>query len=229
VISLQGPGRQNDPGAFADLAQQLQRIRGELNDVGSAILRAAGIRVSPESMTIERTLEVLGSLDVSGNATFSGDMRIEGTLSLPAGIIDNDALSNPIEFVDAAGNSAGIGYGTTFAAHGVCTLSIPAGFTKFTFSGSSVARCYNSSGATVYLYVQTYSKVVGAAESWGATCQDTIANGFQSTVAAPHSVTHSIPPGATQVQVWASVRTTAPVGADATNFAGIEGVALFSR
>lgn len=149
---------------------------------------------------------------------------------LTAAVAEIAALvDTQIVFLDAFAGDSGIGYSTSFTAQAVCTLAIPAGYTKFTFSGASVARLYNTTGGTVYLYSQTYSKVVGSTDAWGATCQDTIANGFQSTVTAPHSVTHTIPGGATQVQIWASVRCTSAAAADALNFAGVEGVAFFSR
>ncbi|MDM8084755.1 polymer-forming cytoskeletal protein [Cellulomonas cellasea] len=185
--------------------------------------------------TLGAATSVTGELSVTGSATFSGDTeiggnaRITGTLSLPAGIIDNDALMNPIQFVDVFASDSGLNYSTSQTSLATCTLTVPAGFTKFTFSGAGIARCYNTSGATVYLYTQTRSKVVGRNTWSGATCQDTVANGFQSTVSAPHSVTHPIPPESTQVQVWVDVQTTASVAAHASNFVTVEGVAFFSR
>lgn len=194
------------------MVRRIERIERQLKELGAQDpLSTAGVEVEP------------GVFRIVGNA------QITGTLSLPAGIIDNDALANPIQFQDAFANDAGIGFSTGFVAQAVCTLAIPAGFTKFTFSGASVARCYNTSGVTVYLYAQTYSKVVGSADAWGATCQTTIPNVFQATVTAPHSVTHTIPGGATQVQVWTQVATSTACAADVNNFAGIEGVAYFSR
>lgn len=132
MTSLQAPGRQNNPEPFADLVEKLRTMQAELNDVASAVLRSAGISVSPEGMTVDRALDVLGTLDVSGdlsvtgsasftgdttiggNTTISGATDVSGTLSVtgdavflgdlavPNGSITNDALASPLVIVAAA-------------------------------------------------------------------------------------------------------------------------------
>ena len=229
MTSLQGPGRQNDPSAFADLAQQLQRIRGELNDVGSAILKAAGIRVSPESMTIERTLEVLGSLDVSGNATFSGDMRIEGTLSLPAGIIDNEALANPVLPLAASNTATAFGLTTTDATVVSASIVVPEGFTRCVATGLGSIFFVNPTSAVDYLYSRVYIET-SSQSWWGIRPLSMVGPGNGSAALAPNWMTMLAGLTAGQ-QITFSVRArTAFAGmSDAANLAGIAGQALFFR
>jgi hypothetical protein len=65
-------------------------------------LATAGIEAVPNgivvqgSETVNGPLTVNDSMDVAGDASFSGNMSITGTLNLPAGIIGNDALTDPI-------------------------------------------------------------------------------------------------------------------------------------
>lgn len=230
MTSLQGPGRQNDPGAFADLAQQLQRIRGELNDVGSAILRAAGIRVTPESMTIERTLEVLGALDVSGDATFSGDMRIEGTLSLPAGIIDNEALATPVELAADFGAASGFGLtGGAWVEVASASITIPPGFTRLQFVAAGMVNAINSTGSTQNLYVQVGRQINGVGEMFlSPQAQNSLPAGFTGTATALYVWNEAVNPGETHrfsMRAWVSSSFAASGG----NYTRLDVAATFTR
>lgn len=142
-----------------------------------------------------------------------------------------ELIDTQIELVDAARNDPGVGYTTTWADRALWSGPIPAGgYTKVTFSGASVASCYNTTGNDVYIIARTFSRVSGGTEYRGATTQTTVPPGYEGTTTAPHSATHNIPPGATTFELWASVCTwNTAVPADPANFVGLEGVVLFSK
>ncbi|MGV8973379.1 MAG: hypothetical protein ACOH10_13740 [Rhodoglobus sp.] len=117
--SLQGPGSMNSSDPYAGLAYSIRSLGERLAALErGAPLRSAGISVAPEGMTFDRALKVAGDLEVTGHAA------IVGTLSLPAGIIDNDALASPVA---VAGNSAVVnGAAIGSAWTNVLTTTIPA-------------------------------------------------------------------------------------------------------
>ncbi len=179
MTSLQSPGRQNSPEPFADLVAKIQAMQRELGDLTSSLLRSAGISVSPEGMTVDRALEVLGQmnvqgdLDVSGGAVFSGDMRIEGTLSLPAGIIDNEALANPIESRSNHNAATGFAWTTAEIDRAPVAITVPPGFTKATVTAVASAYAYNAlANPSGYGWVRAYVQVSGTV--WRYTAASTI-------------------------------------------------------
>lgn len=77
---------------------------------------------------------------------FAGNVAIEGTLSLPAGVIDNAALATPIvpdAFDDSATNFS---LTLTSTAKASQTLTTPDGFTKAVVSVSAYGRAENTTG-----------------------------------------------------------------------------------
>jgi len=75
-------------------------------------------------MFIDSSLTVGGSLDVTG------PMVVGGTLSLPAGIIDNAALANPIEVQSIYLDVQNFAVTTSWATLASATITVPAGFTS---------------------------------------------------------------------------------------------------
>lgn len=214
-------------------------VEGDFASTGSAVISGSATIDGETSIggathiagatDIDGTLNVDAEMSVGGDATFSGAMRVEGTLSLPAGIIDNDALANPITMRDVFASEDSFAFSGAAQDRAIFTYTVPDGFTRFTFTGAASVRAYNATGATIYLYAQAYAEVVGGDRYWGPSQQAAIPAGFTASVAAPHSSTIDVPPGATQVRVWARVQTSSPVGAAAQNFATVEGVAIFTR
>lgn len=141
--NLQGPRRQNSPEPYADLVARLVKLRQDVNDLTGSILRSAGIRVSPEGMTIESALDVLGSLDVSGTMAVGGTMNVtgdavfSGDLAVPNGSITNAALENPVAFDSGKAISAGNSMNLTVAEQTFCSLSfvVPVGYTRALVQG----------------------------------------------------------------------------------------------
>lgn len=107
-------------------------------------LARSGLSVPEEGVTqVDGTLDVVGDLNVSGNlgvsgpATFAGDTEIggnaaiTGTLSLPAGIIDNDALAHQTDAgIAPADTQTGWATTTSMATKASTSVTVPAGFTE---------------------------------------------------------------------------------------------------
>lgn len=250
MTSLQGPGRQNSPEPFADLLARLEQMRRELGDLTSSVLKSAGIRVSDQGMTIQSALDVDGSLDVSGpatvsgalgvsgaatfsgNTTIGGNAAITGTLSLPAGIIDNDALANPVEADSANQSSSGMAFTGTMTEYTTKVYSVPAGFTRAIIFGAGSGGLSNGSGSTAYFFTQTFawSPTTGAS-AWGSISQAVIPAGTVGTVASNIATVLTLTgaPGQTiEVYTKAAVTGASP-SADPGNFVGVGAVAIYTR
>lgn len=130
------------------LFQRLERIEKQVAELtGANILGPAGLVVDPNGLTIGSSLLV------------TGNTRIEGTLSLPAGIIDNDALASPV--VPAPFKIKTNTWATTGATEtqATATLTVPAGFTKAVVTATVTANVYNSS--TLPLLLAVYPVING--------------------------------------------------------------------
>lgn len=122
--------------ALMNRIKKLEGLVAELTK-GSP-LRQAGMGVSP------------------GQVDFDGNVVISGTLSLPAGIIDNDALANPLAF--SADSANGDGFAIPLAETTVAsrTLLVPAGFTTAVVQGIGSVFGMNTSAALDYLFARVY-------------------------------------------------------------------------
>jgi len=116
------------------------------------ILRTAGLIAAPNLLTVAGSLVVDGSetvngpLAVHGTAAFDGattiggNAAITGTLSLPAGIINNDALANPIEPLAVHMDAFGFALTVANATQASATVTVPSGFTKaLVFAGAQMS------------------------------------------------------------------------------------------
>lgn len=106
-----------------------------------------------------------GELDVTGNATFSGNVAIVGTLQLPAGIIGNDALANPLTFVDAEGDLDGFAIPTAMTTMATAKIVVPAGFTRALVIASGNVVGFNGTPDKVGISSRVFIR--SPAESYG--------------------------------------------------------------
>lgn len=256
MTGLQAPGRQNSPEPFSDLVAKIRSMQGELGDVTSSVLRSAGIAVATALTTFDRVVKVVGGLivegpstlsgavdisgdlDVTGDAAFSGtttiggNASITGTLSLPAGIIDNDALANPVEADSENLSTSGMTFTGSMVEYATKTFIVPAGFTKAIIFGAGNGGLVNGSGSTVYLFTQTFawSPTTGTS-AWGAISQSVIPAGTQGTVSSNLATVLTLTgaPGQT-IDVYAKAAVTggAPAG-DPGNFVGVGAVVMYTR
>lgn len=119
------------------LLNRIRKIEGILAEVvkGSP-LRQAGMGVSP------------------GQVEFDGDVVISGTLSLPAGIINNDALANPLDFSADSADSSNFALSVAGAPVASKTITVPAGFTKAVVQGFGIIQAFNTTATLEYLYAK---------------------------------------------------------------------------
>jgi|SRR5665647_489030 len=192
---------------------------------GTAPLKQAGVRVLPEGLVIEKDLSITGTLGVTGDATFGGAMAVTGTLSLPAGIIDNDALTSPIVY--ASNNSVNVGteVTTTRTNKATATVAVAAGFTKAQVWAFSDAMAVNRTAADDYLYVGTTINTYEGGENY-VDCRIDAGNSVSHTaVTALAGLT-----GGDLINCTVTSRTSeAAWAANVGNLWRIQVVVIFSR
>lgn len=132
--------------AITQMLDVIQRQKRELDEMRNNLLATAGISVEPDQVR------------------FTGAVRIEGTLSLPAGIIDNDALANPIATVTSQSGLNNYAITTTTTVRETVSFTVPAGFTKAHVISIATAMGYNNSGGYDALYVQSVVRGVQGGE-----------------------------------------------------------------
>lgn len=90
------------PGQFAprgedEWVRRVQDLEARLQRIEAAnVFGLTGITPKDGGTDLDGFVNINGPLAVTGNADFTGNVHIGGTLDLPAGIINNDALSDPI-------------------------------------------------------------------------------------------------------------------------------------
>jgi cytoskeletal protein CcmA (bactofilin family) len=105
------------------------------------------------TLNVDAATTIGGTLGVTGNATFSGAMAIAGTLSLPAGIIDNEALAAPVAVGRVSQSQTGFATTTTDQDFANGYITVPAGFTQALVYLTVSAGHSNTSGSIDYLYL----------------------------------------------------------------------------
>lgn len=144
------PSSSDFPGQPTDgidaLLRKVERIKRELDDATNNLLKAAGMSVGPDGLTIDSELLVTGAT------------RIEGTLSLPAGIIDNDALANPVKIVGASGATLGFGLPAVNTVLHSEPIVVPVGYTEATVEVTSTVS-YLGNAAEEDSYVRCQAGV----------------------------------------------------------------------
>ena len=149
----------NEPNGIRKLLDKIKAVELQVKESTSNLLRTAGIYLTPAGMTIDSNL------------------AITGTLSLPAGIIDNDALANPTAF-GANGTSAfNFALSTTSTAEASMTIPIPAGFTRALVHATVNASVENTSAVYDYFYVRANISAPGSGGSTGGQGFVGLANG----------------------------------------------------
>jgi hypothetical protein len=111
------------------------------------------------SATAEGETTVDGTLNVGGNLAVSGHAAITGTLSLPSGIIGNDALANPVVPGLIYAFEQPFALTTSDVAFLTRTVTVPAGFTSAAVS--VVGRLFAINPNAGYDYLSAVSKIDG--------------------------------------------------------------------
>jgi len=129
--------RQQQSSAFARsgttvVAEDVTEVDGTLDVVGALIVDG--------TETVNGPLAVHGTAAFDGDTTIGGNAAITGTLSLPAGIIGNDALTSPVVPQAVYFNASNFSLNTSPAVKASQTITVPAGFTSAVVSVT--ARIY---------------------------------------------------------------------------------------
>lgn len=105
-----------------------------------------------------------GGTSFDGYVHVNGPMTVTGTLTLPAGVIGNDALSSPIAAQVVNTGAIGFGLSPTFSEKVSSTVTVPAGFTRAQVIAYADMTAVNSTAAGEYCFVQV--KINGTPPSY---------------------------------------------------------------
>lgn len=189
--------------------QDIERTIREMQAVNTvgALLTKANLAV------VDGALRVLGALEVTG------------TLSLPAGIIDNDALANPVLPATFYERADGWATTTTFQTKVTETLTTPAGFTKAIVSASAWATATNTTAVTDNMYLRP---VIDGANGPADYISGIAPGASGSGQASDSRLVSGLTDGQT-FTVTVEVRSGNAWGASAGNIAIINGTVLWFR
>lgn len=204
-------------------------VEGDLTSTGSADI--TGTTHIGGATDIDGTLNVDAEMTVAGNATFSGAVAIAGTLSLPAGIIDNDALTSPQVQLSDFGNSASYAVaGAPGAVLGTFAMVVPAGYTKASYIAEAGAGIHNITGASNYAYLRVFASGPSGYLTWGSRQNVQIDAGHTRTAAALLVRAVDVPlVGGDVLTFWCEVYADTAMAASGANFASTAVLVTFTR
>lgn len=96
---------------------------------------------------------VTGNETVNGSLTVNGPAKITGTLDLPAGIIGNAALANPITTGSAGVTQQSFTLTTTAQTFAQQNITVPNGYTQALVMNGVSGNGWNNNATAGYLYV----------------------------------------------------------------------------
>ena len=128
-----------------------QQARAAQRQQQSSAFNLSGTSVVAADVTeVDGTLNVVGNLDVSGtanfdgNTTIGGNAAITGTLSLPSGIINNDALTSPVLPGVVNATATGFSVNLAWADAVATTITVPSGCTQLLATCFAEVYCSNN-------------------------------------------------------------------------------------
>jgi hypothetical protein len=185
------------------------------------------------SVTAEGETTVDGSLNVTGNLEVSGHAAITGTLSLPAGIIDNAALTSPV--IPGIVNTTDTGFAVTltWADAAATTITVPAGCTQLLAtcnagvyaSNPNTTGGSNGTGGDLLCCRISLNGSVSIGGDWGLSGS----NGMTSASSSGSFQFSGLTPGDTlpiSAQVCSAYQS---LGSNATNRANINATLIWLR
>lgn len=214
----QFPGEDSLGRRVKDLERRMQQF------MAANPLATAGISTVPNGIVVNGSETVNGPLTVNGNSVFNGAMSITGALNLPAGIIGNDALTNP--FSPGSAGLSQVNFATTTSGNvrAQQTITVPAGFTQCLVMNGVSAGSWNNTASGDYIYVA--ADIDGT--SGGETAQFAPGPGFGSASAFAIRTLTGLTGGGT-FTVGTQIRTGTAWATSTTAFANTNAVALFIR
>ena len=194
-----------------------------VRDGGDIAIRDGGILLVDGSTTIGGSLDVTGPATFSGDTTIGGNAKITGTLSLPAGIIDNEALASPASFGRTGGAQTGFSIPVAGTDVAVQTIPVPAGYSSAIVMAMATVSAKNSTTSTDYLYV---GAKIGTVEP-NATFAQAAPDGWAALSGSATRLVTGLDGGT--ITVAARVRTDFGTWTDVSNTANVDAIAVFLR
>lgn len=163
------PGQFKPPGDEGWLVRKVQDMERQLNELRAAnVFGLTGIKPKDGGTDLDGFVNINGPLEVNGDSEFNGELSINGPLNLQPGSIQNDALTNPIQFLAGVNDNEALNITLTDAT--ICTYSftVPAGFTQaFVIAYGSIG-VVNPTGANASIGGRVYiDRPNGQGSTWG--------------------------------------------------------------
>lgn len=202
-------------------AEDVTEVEGTLNVVGALVIDG--------TETVNGPLVVHGAATLDGTTTIGGNASIVGTLSLPAGIIGNDALTSPVTPQAVSANVTNFGVPVAETIILTETITIPAGFTSAVVSMTGRVFAYNPNSLVSY-YEYLYARTkIGSLSGYAFPLEVAGTNGSGINVSTYAAVLTGLTGGNTftiTVRAWTGDRAW---GAVAQNAADVHGSILWFR
>jgi hypothetical protein len=167
--------------------RQLQDLQRQIKELAAAN-PFAPMGIHPLAGATQFDGNVIANGDITSNGeltanglTVNGAAVIAGTLSLPAGIINNAALQSPLSPLSqhAGTNNFSLSTGPNVPLL-TTTINVPAGYTQAQVTALGVVHAYNPNTSPDDFYAVV---TIGGVQV-GASSQSTVAAGQDNTIAA---------------------------------------------
>lgn len=165
-----------------------------------------------------------GGTDFEGFVNINGPAKITGTLDLPAGIIGNAALANPVSPASAGLTQQNFATTTAGAVYAQASIAVPAGYTQALVMNGVSAGATNSGPASDFIYIS--ASINGA--SGGEQPSQTAAGAYGSGSAFAIRTLTGLSGGS--ITVECRIRTGSAAWAAASgNTANVNALVLFLK
>jgi hypothetical protein len=191
---------------LVDIRREIQQLRA-VNP-----LATAGIGVVPNGIV------------VNGSMNVAGAMSVTGTLSLPAGIINNDALANPLNVGRTSGAATNFALTTSPQTFALATIPVPSGFTTALVFVVCTVGGINPNATSDFLYS---SAIINGALSNEVFGYVSASGGSVAVTTAKSDILTGLSGGSVSVAV--SIHAGAAWTANSANRAYVEAQAVFLR
>lgn len=214
------PGMFRPPNDEAWLVRRLQDLERTVQQLAAAnVFGLTGIAPKQGGTDLD------GFVNVNGPMTINGDATITGALSLPAGIINNDALANPVQIATSSNGINNYEISTTSTVRVSVSLTVPEGFTEAIVIANPTAMGHNGTATPDYLYVQAVVQTVNGGELYSSAPA-----GLGAGLAAPFHTTLTGLTGGDAITVGVATRAGFnPWTASTANQANIYATAIYLR
>jgi len=169
------PGQFKPPNDESWMVRKLQELERTVQQLAAAnVFGLTGIRPKDGGTDLDGFVNINGDatingpLEVNGESEFNGSLSINGPLNLQPGSIQNDALTNPVEFF--AGFNDNDALTITLSETNLCTftVTIPDGFSRAFIVAYGSIGIMNPTGANSSIGGRVYiDRPNGAGPTWG--------------------------------------------------------------